>query len=182
MEREQANAEGVAQNQYRSSMADFRIGQGFDVHRFAAGRKLFLGGVEIPFEMGLLGHSDADVLIHAMADALLGALALGDIGVHFPDNDQQYKDIDSKILLKKAYSLIKEKGYRVVNIDNTLMLEKPKVSKYSAEMKQVLSDILEIDTSQISIKATTMEKMGFVGRQEGVAATSIVLLERRVDV
>ena len=139
---------------------------------------MFLGGVHIPFDKGALGHSDADVLLHAICDALLGALNLGDIGVHFPDADAAYKDIDSKILLQKTYSLISEKKYRVVNIDSTVCLELPKIKKYSDAMRRVISSILEIAPDDISIKATTTEQLGFVGRGEGIIAYATLLLEK----
>jgi len=155
---------------------NFRIGHGFDVHQFSADRELFIGGVKIPFEKGLLGHSDADVLLHAICDAMLGAVALGDIGIHFPDTDQSYKDIDSKILLKNVYSLIKSKGYEIGNIDSTLLLQRPKVSPFIPKMVEVISSLLSIGKDQISIKATTTERLGFVGREEGVAAMATVLL------
>ncbi len=153
-----------------------RIGNGFDVHQFIAGRKLFLGGIEIPSEKGLLGHSDADVLLHALCDALLGALALGDIGVHFPNTDDKYKNIDSKILLKKVYELIRKEGYILGNADVMLLIEKPKISPYINQMKKIISGILEAEENQISIKATTSEKLGFVGREEGVVSFATVLL------
>jgi len=155
---------------------NFRIGQGFDVHKFSEDRDLFIGGVKIPFEKGLLGHSDADVLLHAICDAMLGALALGDIGIHFPDTDQSYKNIDSKILLNNVYTLIKSKGYEIENIDSTLLLQRPKISSFIPKMIEVISNLLSIDKEQVSIKATTTEKLGFVGREEGVAAMATVLL------
>jgi len=155
---------------------NFRIGQGFDVHKFSEDRDLFIGGVKIPFEKGLLGHSDADVLLHAICDAMLGALALGDIGIHFPDTDQSYKNIDSKILLDNVYTLIKSKGYEIGNIDSTLLLQRPKISSFIPKMIEVISNLLSIDKEQVSIKATTTEKLGFVGREEGVAAMATVLL------
>jgi len=155
---------------------NFRIGQGFDVHKFSEDRDLFIGGVKIPFEKGLLGHSDADVLLHAICDAMLGALALGDIGIHFPDTDQSYKNIDSKILLNNVYTLIKSKGYEIGNIDSTLLLQRPKISSFIPKMIEVISNLLSIDKEQVSIKATTTEKLGFVGREEGVAAMATVLL------
>ncbi|MBN2571642.1 MAG: 2-C-methyl-D-erythritol 2,4-cyclodiphosphate synthase [Ignavibacteriales bacterium] len=155
-----------------------RIGFGFDVHRFAENRKFILGGIEIPFEKGLLGHSDADVLIHAICDALLGALALGDIGQLFPDADVQYKNIDSKILLEKVYNLIMEKKYQIENIDSTVVLEKPKLAPYIIQMREKLKSILKIDVEQISIKATTSENLGFTGRAEGVCAFATVLLKK----
>lgn len=157
-------------------MNNFRIGQGFDVHQFSEDRDLFIGGVKIPFEKGLLGHSDADVLLHAICDAMLGALALGDIGIHFPDTDQSYKNIDSKILLNNVYTLIKSKGYEIGNIDSTLLLQRPKISSFIPKMIEVISNLLGIDKEQVSIKATTTEKLGFVGREEGVAAMATVLL------
>ncbi|HOJ18376.1 MAG: 2-C-methyl-D-erythritol 2,4-cyclodiphosphate synthase [Ignavibacteriales bacterium] len=158
-------------------MNKYRIGQGFDVHEFQEGRKLFLGGVEIPYKTGLLGHSDADVLLHAICDALLGALALGDIGVHFPNTDERFKGIDSKELLRQVMNLIKSKGYRVVNTDSTLILQKPKIAEYVPEMQRIISEIIEVETDRVSIKATTSEKMGFTGREEGAVAQSIALLK-----
>jgi 2-C-methyl-D-erythritol 2,4-cyclodiphosphate synthase len=156
---------------------NFRVGFGYDVHQIVEGRKLLLGGVEIPFEnKGLLGHSDADVLLHAICDALLGALALGDIGKHFPDNSNEFKNIDSKIILKKTYDLIVKEGYKISNIDCTLCMEKPKIAPYVDKMRETIANILEISISQVSIKATTKEKMGFVGRQEGAEAFSVCLL------
>lgn len=154
----------------------FRIGNGYDVHQFAAGRKLFLGGIEIPSEKGLLGHSDADVLLHAVCDALLGALALGDIGKHFPDNDPVYKGIDSKVLLEKVYALVESKGYEINNLDAVIIMESPKLSARLPEMRGIIAGILKCETGQISIKATTSEKIGFIGREEGAAAFSTVLL------
>ncbi len=154
----------------------YRIGSGMDVHQLVEGRDLWLGGIKIPHHKGGLGHSDADVLLHAICDALLGALALGDIGQHFPDTDQAYKNIDSKILLKKTHDLIRDRGYQIVNIDSSLCLEAPKIKKYAGEMKRVISSILEIEESAVSIKATTNEKMGFIGREEGVVAYATVLL------
>ncbi|MBA4251925.1 MAG: 2-C-methyl-D-erythritol 2,4-cyclodiphosphate synthase [Chlorobiaceae bacterium] len=158
---------------------NFRIGNGFDVHQLVEGRKLFLGGIEIPSSKGLLGHSDADVLIHAICDAMLGALALGDIGIHFPNTDEKFKDIDSKILLAKVYELINENGYQVVNIDCMLLMEQPKISPYVDKIRSAISSILKTENNQISIKATTMEKLGFVGREEGIAAYATVLLEKK---
>ncbi len=154
----------------------FRIGQGYDVHQFSENRKLVLGGVEIPFEKGLLGHSDADVLLHAIIDAMLGALALGDLGKHFPDSDESFKNIDSKVLLKKTYELIFENNYRVGNIDATVITEKPKLSPYILQIRKSIAGILKVDVNQISVKATTSEKMGFVGREEGIKALAIALL------
>jgi 2-C-methyl-D-erythritol 2,4-cyclodiphosphate synthase len=157
----------------------YRIGFGLDFHQLVEGRPLCIGGITIPHHKGALGHSDADVLLHAICDAMLGALALGDIGQHFPDTDASYKNIDSKILLQKTQALIGGKGYAVVNIDSTLCLEAPKIKKYSGEMVKVISGILGIDEDAVSIKATTAEKMGFVGREEGLAAYATVLLVKK---
>lgn len=154
-----------------------RTGQGIDFHRLEKGRKLYLGGLLIPSEKGCVAHSDGDVLIHAICDALLGAAALGDIGHHFPDTSQEFKNIDSKILLKRTFGLIKEKGYSIINIDSTLCLEKPKIAAFIPEMRTILAGILETNTEDISIKATTAEKMGFIGREEGVVALASVLLK-----
>ena len=157
----------------------YRIGSGVDFHQLVEGRDLWIGGVKIPHIKGSLGHSDADVLLHAICDALLGALCLGDIGVHFPDTNQDYKDIDSKILLKKTFSIINEKGFQVVNIDSTLCLQAPKIAPYITQMQTAIADILQIQLSDISIKATTTEKMGFVGREEGLVAYATVLLSKK---
>lgn len=154
----------------------FRIGNGYDVHQFAEGRKLFLGGIEIPSEKGLLGHSDADVLLHAICDALLGALALGDIGRHFPDSDPAYKNIDSKMLLEKVYELVNKEGYEINNLDAVIIMENPKLSGYIPLMRKKIAQILNCEGEHISIKATTSEKIGFVGREEGAAAFSTLLL------
>ncbi len=156
-----------------------RIGYGFDIHQLTEGRKLVLGGVEIPFEKGLLGHSDADVLLHAITDALLGALALGDIGQHFPDTDHEHKDADSRVLLKYCYSLVKEKGYELSNLDATIVAERPKLMQHLTEIRQTIADDLEVKLDQVSVKATTSEKMGFVGREEGISATAVVLIQKR---
>lgn len=156
----------------------FRIGTGIDYHQLAEGRKLFIGGIEIPHHKGAVGHSDADVLLHAICDAMLGALALGDIGTHFPDTSAAFKDIDSKILLQQSYDKIKEKGYKVVNVDSTLCLEAPKIKPYVAQMQQTIASILELELDAVSVKATTTEKMGFVGREEGLVAHATVLLEK----
>jgi 2-C-methyl-D-erythritol 2,4-cyclodiphosphate synthase len=156
----------------------YRIGFGVDFHQLAAGREFWLGGVLIPHDRGAVGHSDADVLIHAICDALLGALNLGDIGVHFPNTDAAYKDIDSKILLARTYALVKGKGWRVVNIDSTVCLEAPKIMKFAQGMREAMAGLLEIAADDISIKATTTERMGFVGRGEGLVAYATVLLER----
>lgn len=158
-------------------MQNFRVGFGYDVHQIVENRKLFIGGVEIPFDgKGLLGHSDADVLIHAICDALLGAAALGDIGKHFPDNDNSFKNIDSKILLKKVKDLIDKNNYKISNIDCTLCMEKPKILPYVPQMTKVLAEILVLNENQVSIKATTKEKMGFVGRMEGAEAHAVCLI------
>ncbi|MBP7846498.1 MAG: 2-C-methyl-D-erythritol 2,4-cyclodiphosphate synthase [Burkholderiales bacterium] len=154
----------------------FRIGQGFDLHRLVAGRKLILGGIEIPYDYGLAGHSDADVLIHAIIDALIGAVALGDIGKLFPDNDSKFKDIDSKILLKKVYQQISELGYQINNIDSTIILEQPKLRDYIDLMRASLAKVLDLRIDQISIKAKTSEKIGVVGRGEAAIAEAVVLL------
>jgi 2-C-methyl-D-erythritol 2,4-cyclodiphosphate synthase len=152
-----------------------------DVHQLVEGRALWIGGVQIPHDKGALGHSDADVLLHAICDALLGALALGDIGTHFPDNDAAYKNIDSKILLQKTYDLVRQKKYTVVNIDSSLCLESPKIKKYSGEMRKVIAHILQISEDDVSIKATTNEKMGFIGREEGLVAYATVLLKKEKE-
>lgn len=158
---------------------NFRTGIGFDVHAFAENRKLIIGGVEIPNEKGLEGHSDADVLLHAICDAMLGALALGDIGLHFPNTDDIWKDADSKVLLKQVNELINSKDYEVANIDCVIALEKPKVSPFIELMRQRIAAIISADVDQISIKATTTEKLGFVGRKEGAASFATVLLNRK---
>jgi len=155
-----------------------RIGMGYDVHRLVENRKLILGGVNISYEKGLLGHSDADVLIHAIIDSLLGAASLGDIGKHFPDNNEKYKDISSVYLLKEVGNLLKESQYCIANIDSTIIAEKPKMAPYINEMKLNISSALGIDIDKISVKATTEEGLGFTGRQEGISAQSICLLEK----
>lgn len=154
----------------------YRIGHSWDVHRLVSGRKLYLGGINILFEKGLLGHSDADCLLHAIAESLLGALSLGDLGTHFPDNDPKYKGIDSKILLSKCYEMVKEKGYRINNLDTMIYAEEPKMKPYINFMRESIASILEIDINQVSIKATTYEKMDAVGRGEAIAAEATVLL------
>lgn len=156
----------------------FRTGFGYDVHRFAPGRELWLGGVLIPFECGLLGHSDADVLLHAICDALLGAAALRDIGYHFPDTDPQYKGADSTVLLREIGRIIGEKGYAVGNIDATIVAERPKINPHVPAMQSRIADVLGIMVDQISIKATTNEKMGFTGREEGMMAYATALIYR----
>ena len=156
----------------------YRIGFGIDFHQLAEGRPFWLGGVRIPYERGAVGHSDADVLLHAICDALLGALALGDIGMHFPNTDPAYKDIDSKVLLAESYRLVRERGYRVVNIDSTVCLEAPKIMPYAPAMREGMARVLEVGVEDISVKATTTEQMGFAGRGEGLVAYATVLLER----
>lgn len=157
---------------------NIRIGQGIDFHRLEKGLNLWLGGVSIPSEKGCVAHSDGDVLLHAICDSMLGAAGLRDIGYYFPDTSSEFKDIDSKILLKKTLILIKEKGFRVINIDSTVCLEKPKISQYISEMRIVISKIVETDAENVSIKATTAEKLGFIGREEGVIAMAVVLLSK----
>jgi len=153
-----------------------RIGQGIDFHQIKSGLDLWLGGVKIPSEKGCVAHSDGDVLLHAICDALLGAAGLRDIGFHFPDTDKKYKNIDSKILLKNTFDLIRQKGYSVSNIDSTICLEKPKISSFITEMINTISGILETKPDNIGIKATTTEKLGFTGREEGIFAIAVVLL------
>jgi 2-C-methyl-D-erythritol 2,4-cyclodiphosphate synthase len=154
----------------------YRIGSGVDYHQLVTGRELWIGGVKIPHTKGALGHSDADVLLHAICDAMLGALALGDIGVHFPDTDDAFKGIDSKILLKKCTELINAKGYKVINVDSTLCLQSPKIKPYIPQMQQTIAAIINVTTDDVSVKATTTEQMGFVGREEGLKAYATVLL------
>ena len=157
----------------------FRIGFGIDFHQMVEERDLWIGGVKIPHHKGAKGHSDADVLLHAICDAMLGALSLGDIGVHFPDTDAAYKNIDSKILLRRTFELIAAKGYKVVNVDSSLCLEAPKIKPYVNSMQETIASILQVDVSDVSVKATTTEKMGFVGREEGLVAYATVLLEKQ---
>ncbi len=157
----------------------FRIGLGYDVHPFIENRPLILGGISIPHKVGLLGHSDADVLSHAITDALLGALALGDIGTHFPDDDPLYKNADSLILLKKCYSLVENEGYTINNIDTTVVAEQPKLKPFIPSIIKSIAETLNCQISQISVKATTSEKMGFLGREEGMAAHAVVLLSKK---
>lgn len=154
-----------------------RVGLGYDVHKFDKDRELIIGGVNIPYDKGLLGHSDADVLVHAIMDGLLGALGERDIGYHFPDTDPEYKDISSLELLSRVKSLLDKKSYSVVNIDSVVMAERPKLLNYIEEMEENIARVLEIDKSLINIKATTTEKLGFVGREEGIAAQSVCLLK-----
>lgn len=155
----------------------FRIGFGVDFHQLVTERELWIGGVNIPHSKGSLGHSDADVLLHAICDAMLGAACMGDIGVHFPDTSSEFKNIDSKILLKKSFDLISSAGYRIVNIDSTLCLELPQIKPYIQQMQQTIAPILSLQISDVSIKATTTEKMGFIGREEGLAAYATILLK-----
>lgn len=155
-----------------------RIGQGYDVHQLVEGRKLIIGGVEIPYEKGLLGHSDADVLLHAVTDAILGALGLGDIGKHFPDTDQTFKDADSQVLLREVWKLVKDKGYRLGNVDATIIAQKPKMASYLDEMRVVIARCLEAEVERVNVKATTTEKLGFTGREEGIASMTVVLLQK----
>lgn len=155
-----------------------RIGHGYDVHAFAENRKCIIGGVEIPYEKGLLGHSDADVLLHAISDSLLGAAALGDIGKHFPDTDPQYKGADSIVLLKNVVNLIHSKGYRVNNIDATVIAQAPKMAPYIQQMRQNIADALCVEVDLVNVKATTEEKLGFTGRKEGISAHCVCLIEK----
>ncbi len=157
----------------------FRIGLGYDVHQFADGRKLILGGLEIPYDRGLKGHSDADVLLHSIADAFLGAASLGDIGTHFPDTDPRFKDADSSVLLQQVIKMIASEGYEVGNVDATIVAEEPKMSPHIPSMKERISELLECDPGDVSIKATTHEKMGAIGRLEGIAVHSVVLIKRK---
>ena len=154
-----------------------RIGIGYDVHRLVYGRKLILGGIEIPFEKGLLGHSDADVLSHAVIDALIGAAGMGDIGLHFPDSDDRYKDISSLELIKMTNEILKKKGYKIVNIDSVVIFQKPRFAPYAESVRKSLADALEIDETQINIKAKTEEGIGFTGRGEGIKAEAVALVE-----
>lgn len=157
----------------------FRIGFGIDFHQLVEERDLWIGGVKIPHHKGAKGHSDADVLLHAICDAMLGALSLGDIGVHFPDTDAAYKNIDSKILLQRSFDLIAARGYKVVNVDSSLCLEAPKIKPYVNSMQETIAAILHLEVTDVSVKATTTEKMGFVGREEGLVAYATVLLEKQ---
>ena len=155
-----------------------RIGHGYDVHRLTEGRRLILGGVDIPFEKGLEGHSDADVLLHAVSDALLGAAALGDIGKHFSPSDDSFKDIDSRILLRKVYGLLLSSGYRVVNIDATVLAQRPKLLPFIDQMRENIAEDLELETGNVSVKATTEEGLGFTGEGKGIAAHAVCLIEK----
>jgi len=160
---------------------NIRVGQGFDVHAFCEGRKLMLGGVEIPYRLGLAGHSDADVLIHAVCDALLGAAGLGDIGHHFPDSDSQYAGIDSAKLLSFVVESLKENGWRLSSLDTTIIAQEPKLAPYIEAMRKRLADVMGIDVDALNIKATTTEKLGFIGRGEGIAAQAVVLISAASD-
>ena len=156
-----------------------RVGMGYDVHRLVEDRKLIIGGVEIPYEKGLLGHSDADVLTHAVADSILGALAMGDIGKHFPDTDDKWKGADSKDLLAAVFNLLSKKGAKIINVDATVIAQKPKLASYIPEMVKTVADILKLPADSVNIKATTTEKLGFCGRGEGIAAEAVVLIKSR---
>lgn len=158
---------------------DIRTGIGFDVHAFEEGRKLILGGIEIKHDKGLAGHSDADALLHAVTDAMLGSLSLGDIGIHFPDDDARYKNADSTVFLKKAHELVRNRGFYVNNIDVVVMLQQPKIATYVQKMKDKISKILDIGADRVSIKATTTEKLGFVGREEGISVMAVVTVVRK---
>lgn len=160
-------------------MSEIRIGYGYDVHQLIEDETLVLGGIVIPHHKGLKGHSDADVLLHAITDALLGALALGDIGAHFPDTEPAYKNADSRLLLKKCYGLIQKKGYELVNLDATVIAEQPKLRPYIDDMRACIAQDLEVKIEDVSVKATTSEKMGFAGREEGIAVHSVVLIQKR---
>lgn len=157
----------------------FRIGQGFDVHQLVSGRPLIIGGIEIPYEKGLLGHSDADVLLHTIADACLGAIGEGDIGKHFPDTDEAFKDADSAKLLQHVWQIVKEKGYKLVNADCTIMAQQPKMAPHIQAMQARIADLLETEKENVNVKATTTEKLGFTGRGEGIASQAVVLLQKR---
>ena len=153
-----------------------RIGQGFDVHQLVEGRPLIVGGISIPYEKGLLGHSDADVLLHTVADACLGAVGAGDIGKHFPDTDPAFKNADSAVLLEQVWELIKKEGYQLGNLDCTIIAQKPKMAPYIEQMRERIAELLDATVQQINVKATTTEKLGFTGREEGIAAQAVVLL------
>jgi 2-C-methyl-D-erythritol 2,4-cyclodiphosphate synthase len=157
---------------------NLKIGQGIDFHRLEKGLRLFIGGISIPSDKGCIAHSDGDVLLHAICDAILGAAGLGDIGTHFPDSSPEYKNIDSKFLLKQSFELVNKNGFNVVNIDSTVCLEKPKIASYIPEMRSVISAILRTTPENISIKATTTEKMGFIGKEKGIAALAVALISK----
>ena len=156
-----------------------RIGYGYDVHQLAEGEDLIVGGIHVPYHLGSVGHSDADVLLHVICDALLGALALGDIGTHFPDTDPAYKGIDSKVLLKRTYELVKQEGWALVNVDSTVCLQLPKLKPHIPTMQAIVAELLDVEPNQIGIKATTTERLGFVGEQKGISAHAVVLLAKQ---
>lgn len=158
----------------------FRIGQGVDVHQLVEGRPLIIGGVNIPYEKGLLGHSDADVLLHVITDAILGAIGEGDLGKHFPDTSADFKDIDSKILLQKSFELANEKGFSLGNVDATIIAQQPKMAPHINDMRKIIAQLLDADLARVNVKATTTEKLGFTGRGEGIAAQAVVLMESKV--
>ncbi|OZM55880.1 2-C-methyl-D-erythritol 2,4-cyclodiphosphate synthase [Lottiidibacillus patelloidae] len=155
-----------------------KIGQGFDVHELVKGRPLIIGGIEIPHEKGLLGHSDADVLLHTIADACLGAIGEGDIGKHFPDTDEAFKDADSKLLLKHVWKMVEERGYKLGNVDCTIMAQKPKMAPHIMSMREKIAELLNASIQQVNVKATTTEKLGFTGREEGIASQAVVLITK----
>lgn len=159
----------------------FRIGQGFDVHQFAEGRPLILGGITIPYKMGLLGHSDADVLLHTISDACLGAVGEGDIGKHFPDTDPAFKNADSAVLMQQVWEIVKEKGYTLGNLDCTIIAQMPKMAPHIETMRARIAELLEADVTQVNVKATTTEKLGFTGREEGIAAQAAILLVKATN-
>lgn len=159
----------------------FRIGQGFDVHQLTEGRPLIIGGINIPYEKGLLGHSDADVLLHTVSDACLGAIGEGDIGRHFPDTDPEFKDADSAKLMEHVWKLVTEKGYELVNADCTIIAQKPKMAPYIQQMKERIAELLDASPEQVNVKATTTEKLGFTGRGEGIASQAVVLLKKKTN-
>jgi len=161
-------------------MTNFRIGIGYDVHKLVPNRKLIIGGVTIPHKLGSLGYSDADVLIHSIADALLGAAALGDIGIHFPGSNPENKDLPGKELLATVIGLLDNEGYQIVNIDSTIILQSPHISEYIPEMRKIISDTIGIDLQQVSVKATTTDKLGFIGKEEGIAAEAIAMIEKTI--
>lgn len=156
-----------------------RIGYGYDVHQLAEGEDLIVGGIQVPYHLGSVGHSDADVLLHVICDALLGALALGDIGTHFPDTDPAYKGIDSKVLLKRTYELVKQEGWALANVDSTVCLQLPKLKPHIPTMQAIVAELLDVEPNQIGIKATTTERLGFVGEQKGISAHAVVLLAKQ---
>ena len=158
-----------------------RVGIGYDVHKLVEGRRLIIGGVQIPHEMGLLGHSDADVLVHSLMDAILGAMSAGDIGKHFPDTDMEYKDISSMILLERVHQLMEEKGYRLVNADNVIAAQRPRLAPYIDQMRENIARVLRVPVEDIGVKATTTERLGFEGREEGISSYSTCLLEKAID-